>query len=38
MSSENDGLAETVERLKQKVYSCLLAHVESAASALENRS
>lgn len=35
LSSENDGLAETVERLKQKVYSCLLAHVESAASALE---
>ena len=35
LSPENDGLAETVERLKQKVYSCLLAHVESAASALE---
>uniref|UniRef100_A0A2N9EQU2 DUF936 domain-containing protein n=1 Tax=Fagus sylvatica TaxID=28930 RepID=A0A2N9EQU2_FAGSY len=37
LSSENDGLVETVERLKQKVYSCLLVHVESAASALENR-
>jgi hypothetical protein len=35
LSSENDGLVETVERLKQKVYSCLLVHVESAASALE---
>ena len=35
LSLENDGLAETVEQLKQKVYSCLLAHVESAASALE---
>ena len=35
LSPENDGLAETVEQLKQKVYSCLLAHVESAASALE---
>lgn len=38
-SSENNGiLAETVDRLKQKVYSCLLVHVESAATALENRS
>lgn len=37
-SSENDGLMETVDRLKNKVYSCLLVHVESAASALENRS
>ncbi|XP_062107411.1 uncharacterized protein LOC133818516 [Humulus lupulus] len=37
-SSENDGLVETVNRLKKKVYSCLLGHVESAASALENRS
>ncbi|XP_012068839.1 uncharacterized protein LOC105631356 isoform X2 [Jatropha curcas] len=38
LSSEtNDGLLEIVDRLKQKVYSCLLAHVGSAASALENR-
>lgn len=38
LSSENDGSVEVVERLKQKVYACLLVHVESAASALENRS
>ncbi|OMO66044.1 hypothetical protein COLO4_30821 [Corchorus olitorius] len=38
LSSDNNGLIETVERLKQKVYACLLSHVESAASALENRS
>lgn len=39
LSSENNsGLMETVDRLKQKVYTCLLAHVDSAASALENRS
>lgn len=37
-SSEHIGLVETVDRLKQKVYSCLLVHVESAATALENRS
>ncbi|EXC01338.1 hypothetical protein L484_005038 [Morus notabilis] len=37
-SFENDELSETIDRLKQKVYSCLLVHVESAASALENRS
>ncbi|XP_028763228.1 uncharacterized protein LOC114743079 [Neltuma alba] len=36
-SPESEGLAETIERLKQKVYSCLLVHVDSAASALENR-
>ncbi|KHN01442.1 hypothetical protein glysoja_009648 [Glycine soja] len=34
---ENDELVETVDRLKQKVYSCLLLHVDSAAFALENR-
>ncbi|EEF33197.1 conserved hypothetical protein [Ricinus communis] len=34
----NNGLVETIDRLKQKVYACLLAHVDSAASALENRS
>lgn len=43
-SSEDNGLVETVdwlkhiEWLKNKVYSCLLVHVESAATALENRS
>ncbi|CAJ1950701.1 unnamed protein product [Sphenostylis stenocarpa] len=34
---KNEELLETVERLKQKVYSCLLLHVDSAAFALENR-
>ncbi|KAL2345990.1 hypothetical protein Fmac_007275 [Flemingia macrophylla] len=34
---ESEGLVETVDRLKQKVYSCLLVHVDSAALALENR-
>ncbi|XP_065867769.1 uncharacterized protein [Euphorbia lathyris] len=39
LNSENDnGLTETINRLKQKLYVCLLAHVDSAASALENRS
>ena len=37
LSSDNNGLMETVERLKKKVYACLLSHVDSAASALENR-
>lgn len=37
-SSESEGMVETIHRLKQKVYSCLLLHVDSAASALENRS
>ncbi|KAK6914653.1 Protein of unknown function DUF936, plant [Dillenia turbinata] len=37
MSSDN-ALAERVDQLKQKVYACLLVHVDSAASALENRS
>ncbi|KAJ1687275.1 hypothetical protein LUZ63_018665 [Rhynchospora breviuscula] len=32
-----DNLADTIDRLKQKVYNCLLGTVESAASALENR-
>lgn len=35
--SEKSGLVETVERLKQKIYACLLLHVDSAASALEGR-
>lgn len=38
LGSENNGLVETVDRLKQKVYACLLLHVDTAASALENRS
>ncbi|XP_062216604.1 uncharacterized protein LOC133916784 [Phragmites australis] len=32
-----DGLVETIEKLKQKVYKCLLGTVETAASALEGR-
>ncbi|WCJ39358.1 hypothetical protein M5689_020350 [Euphorbia peplus] len=35
---KDNGLTETIDRLKQKLYVCLLAHVDSAASALENRS
>lgn len=34
---EGNSLVETVERLKQKVYSCLLLHMDSIASALENQ-
>ncbi|KAJ1390759.1 hypothetical protein SESBI_37166 [Sesbania bispinosa] len=37
LNSESDELVETIDRLKQKVYSCLLVHVDSAALALENR-
>lgn len=37
-SSENKEQVENIEQLKQKVYSCLLVHIDSAASALENRS
>ncbi|PSS18129.1 Protein of unknown function DUF936, plant protein [Actinidia chinensis var. chinensis] len=36
-SSEREQLSKTVEGLKQKVYACLLVHVDSAASALESR-
>ncbi|KAL0463776.1 UNVERIFIED_CONTAM: hypothetical protein Slati_0265200 [Sesamum latifolium] len=36
-SSEKSELLETIDRLKQKVYACLLVHVDSAASALESR-
>ncbi|XP_077239951.1 uncharacterized protein LOC143880861 [Tasmannia lanceolata] len=35
---ENTALVETVEQLKKKIYTCLLGHVNSAASALESRS
>lgn len=34
---EKNVSIETVDRLKQKVYACLLVHVDTAASALENR-
>ncbi|XP_022724203.1 uncharacterized protein LOC111280925 [Durio zibethinus] len=37
LSLDDNGLMETVERLKQKVYACLLSHLDSAASALEHR-
>ncbi|KAK6773353.1 hypothetical protein RDI58_028591 [Solanum bulbocastanum] len=33
-STLNKDIAETVDRLKQKLYACLLLHVDSAASAL----
>ncbi|XAR49864.1 hypothetical protein NMG60_11004027 [Bertholletia excelsa] len=38
LSLEQKGLADDVECLKQKVYACLLVHVDSAALALESRS
>ncbi|CAK9144644.1 unnamed protein product [Ilex paraguariensis] len=38
LNSEKNGLVETIDRLKQKVYGCLLLHVDSAASALEGQS
>lgn len=38
LGSENNALLETIDQLKQKLYACLLLHVDSAASALENRS
>ncbi|CAA2997277.1 Hypothetical predicted protein [Olea europaea subsp. europaea] len=37
LSSEKNEMLEIVDSLKQKVYACLLAHVDSAARALENR-
>ncbi|XP_054784527.1 uncharacterized protein LOC129291276 [Prosopis cineraria] len=37
LGPESEGLVETIDGLKKKVYSCLLVHVDSAASALENR-
>ncbi|KAL3618194.1 hypothetical protein CASFOL_038515 [Castilleja foliolosa] len=36
-SSEKSDLLEIIDRLKQKVYACLLVHIDSAASALECR-
>lgn len=38
LNSDSNALIETVDRLKQKVYACLLVHIDSAASALENKS
>lgn len=35
---QKNSLVETVDRLKQKVYSCLLLHMDTIASALENQS
>ncbi|KAJ9559762.1 hypothetical protein OSB04_004922 [Centaurea solstitialis] len=35
---KQDILLETIDGLKQKIYACLLVHVDSAAFALENRS
>jgi hypothetical protein len=37
VDKSTDGLVETIERLRQKAYSCLLGTVETAASALESR-
>ncbi|XP_023514901.1 uncharacterized protein LOC111779075 [Cucurbita pepo subsp. pepo] len=37
LSSTDSGLRETIEKLKQDVYCCLLVHAKSAASALESR-
>ncbi|XP_072992965.1 uncharacterized protein [Typha latifolia] len=37
VGTTTDGLVEIIDRLKEKVYNCLLGQVESAASALENR-
>lgn len=34
---ESEELVETIDKLKQKIYSCLLLHIDSAAFALENR-
>ncbi|XP_074289959.1 uncharacterized protein LOC141616451 [Silene latifolia] len=37
-SMYDDGIADRIDKLNKKVYGCLLGHVDSAASALENRS
>ncbi|ONK75133.1 uncharacterized protein A4U43_C03F13710 [Asparagus officinalis] len=37
MENEMIGSVDTVDRVKQKIYACLLGHMESAASALECR-
>ncbi|CAJ2666857.1 unnamed protein product [Trifolium pratense] len=37
LNSESEGLVETIDRLKKKIYSSLLVHIDSAAVALENR-
>ncbi|KAI7752268.1 hypothetical protein M8C21_012781 [Ambrosia artemisiifolia] len=38
LQQKNGVQVETIDRLKQKIYSCLLVHVDSAALALENKS
>lgn len=38
LDADKLGQTEVVDRLKGKVYNCLLSHVESAASALESHS
>lgn len=35
--SSDNSLLENIERLKKKIYSCLLLYVDSAASAMENQ-
>lgn len=35
--AEKNEILDTIDRLKQKVYACLLVHIDSAASALESR-
>ncbi|GKC05347.1 hypothetical protein Tco_0996957 [Tanacetum coccineum] len=37
VSEKKEVHVETIDRLKQKIYTCLLVHVDSAAFALENR-
>lgn len=36
--SEDYGVLDRVDKLKKKVYACLLVHIDSAAFALESRS
>ncbi|GAA0147682.1 hypothetical protein LIER_07322 [Lithospermum erythrorhizon] len=36
-SDEDESMRETFDRLKQKLYTCLLVHVDSAAIALESQ-
>ncbi|KVH97914.1 uncharacterized protein LOC112511755 [Cynara cardunculus var. scolymus] len=37
LEEKQEMLVETIDGLKQKIYACLLVHVDSAAVALENR-
>ncbi|XP_021716567.1 uncharacterized protein LOC110684417 [Chenopodium quinoa] len=34
----DDGVSQRIDKLKKKVYACLLVHIDSAASALDSRS